>query len=282
LDGVFSASESIGTWTGTPPVALSNFNFTVPAGAQSGQSRLRVMQAEQLSLPLDPCASFSWGSVTDFSVTIQNGIDCSAYIGDDINDPREVNTFPYAETYDNSVCYSNQNPVYNSPDVYYLVIPTGNFPGLTASLCGSSFDTFMTVLDAQGDVIAINDDHSSCGTQSKITFSTVGHDSVYVIVEGWGNQSGTYNITIEEDALGVDELDQSPFMPYPNPASSEFSIGNQFNGHIQLLNSAGRIVLEKDVIPNQSIDVNELKQGFYIVRLEMNNKIYDRKLILRK
>ena len=33
---IFEASESIGTWTGIPPVAPSTFNCTVPAGATNG------------------------------------------------------------------------------------------------------------------------------------------------------------------------------------------------------------------------------------------------------
>ena len=74
LNNVFEASESIGTWQGIPPAAISVFNFTVPLGASNGATRLRVMQREGGTLPLDPCASFSWGSVTDFSIVIQGPI----------------------------------------------------------------------------------------------------------------------------------------------------------------------------------------------------------------
>ena len=33
---IFESNESIGTWTGTPPTALSNFTFTVPSNAFTG------------------------------------------------------------------------------------------------------------------------------------------------------------------------------------------------------------------------------------------------------
>ena len=49
---------------------MQNFSFTVPATAVVGTYRIRVMQQESGSTPLDPCASFNWGSVTDFSVVI--------------------------------------------------------------------------------------------------------------------------------------------------------------------------------------------------------------------
>ena len=69
-NGTFDASESVGTWSGTPPAALQTYNFTVPSGASPGVRGMRVMQQESGSNPLDPCASFNWGSVTDFSVNI--------------------------------------------------------------------------------------------------------------------------------------------------------------------------------------------------------------------
>ena len=70
---IFESTESIGTWSGTPPTPLSNFTFTVPSIAFSGITGIRVMQYEGGSLPLDPCASFIWGSVVDFSANISGG-----------------------------------------------------------------------------------------------------------------------------------------------------------------------------------------------------------------
>ena len=52
---IFESTESIGTWSGTPPTPLSNFTFTVPSIAFSGITGIRVMQYEGGSLPLDPC-----------------------------------------------------------------------------------------------------------------------------------------------------------------------------------------------------------------------------------
>lgn len=72
-DGVFDASEAIGTMTGSTP-QTSQFNFTVPSNAQLGTTRLRLMQEEFGSLPLDPCGSFTWGSVTDFTITVNAGV----------------------------------------------------------------------------------------------------------------------------------------------------------------------------------------------------------------
>lgn len=71
---IFDSNESLGT------AAITTFNggavdtsltFTVPVTAAAGATRLRVMQWEGGNLPLDPCGSFTWGSVTDFGVDIE-------------------------------------------------------------------------------------------------------------------------------------------------------------------------------------------------------------------
>lgn len=47
-----------------------DYEFTVPADAVVGETRLRIMQHEGGVAPLNPCASFSWGSKVDFTIEI--------------------------------------------------------------------------------------------------------------------------------------------------------------------------------------------------------------------
>ncbi|CAA6829345.1 MAG: internalin, putative [uncultured Aureispira sp.] len=70
----FDVNESIGTWSGTPPTTLSSFTFTVPVTAINGTTRMRVIQEEGGSLPLDPCQSFTYGSAADFSIVVSGGV----------------------------------------------------------------------------------------------------------------------------------------------------------------------------------------------------------------
>lgn len=278
-NGIFEASESIGTWTGTPPTAISNFNFTVPGGAITGQSRMRVIQAENLSIPIDPCAAFTWGSTTDFSVYIQNGVDCSGYIGDDETDPRIVTSLPYNETHSSSICYSSQNPVYASPDVYYLVIPGPTVAALNISLCGSSFDTFLSVMDTDGNIIAINDDSPLCGVQSELQVSTIGHDSLYIIVEGWGVQSGNYVININQETLGNVQLENAANSIYPNPANDVLYIKGSFDQIVSIVDFNGRVVLENQITNNQ-LDISNMPAGAYFVHLTLNGQKTVHKLVV--
>lgn len=281
INGIFEPTESIGTWSGMPPVPMSLFNFNVPAGATTGQSRMRVIQAESMVLPLDPCAAFTWGSTTDFSVYIQNGVDCSGYTGDDETDPRPVPSLPFTDVHSNAICYSNQNPVYASPDVYYLIIPGIGISGLDISLCGSSFDTFLSVMDTDGNIIAINDDSPACGTQSELSVSTAGHDSLYVIVEGWGILTGNYILNINQSTLGQSEQTIGDFMIYPNPATETISIKSEKNGQLTIRDSHGRIV-QTHVLNSTSVlvDVSSLTKGIYFVELKSNDQLLTQKLIL--
>ena len=279
-NGIFDPSESIGTWSGIPPTPLSVFNFNVPAGAQNGLTRMRVTQQEQGILPLNPCATFSWGSVMDFSITIGNGIDCSGYVGDDTVDPIIVATLPYTNTGDNSYCYSNQNLVYNSPDVYYQITPSPMMQSITVSLCGSSFDTFLSVVDAFGNIIAFNDDAAGCGTSSSLTFETAGLGLAYVIVEGWGNASGAYNISINSDFLGNDELVEQDVILFPNPATTNFSIKG-IQGKVSILDLTGKIVQSIENYNGESIAISTLKNGLYTVRFEKNNQLFSKKLTIQ-
>jgi len=77
----FQASESIGTATGNGDTGpLTSFTFTVPTDAINGNSRLRIIQEEGGAAPLDPCASFFYGSVTDFTISISGGVDITCQV----------------------------------------------------------------------------------------------------------------------------------------------------------------------------------------------------------
>jgi hypothetical protein len=276
--GTFEPTESLGTWQGTPPALPQSFNFTVPIGSQNGPTRMRVIQQEAGTLPINPCGTFTWGSVMDFTINIGNGVDCSGYTGDDTNDPIIVSNLPFIDTNDNSYCYSNQNLVYNSSDVYYQLNPSPMMESVAVSLCGSSFDTFLSVVDGFGNVIAYNDDVSGCGTQSGLTFNTDGLGMVYIIVEGWGNASGEYILEIDGNYLNTVDLNEENILIYPNPANNFFELKN-YNGEIKIYDLAGKKVKEIKNYFGDSIDLSDIKSGVYQIQISVNNELISKKLI---
>lgn len=278
--GTFETTEIIGTWTGTPPTPLSTFNFTVPAGAQNGTTRMRVTQQEQTSLPLNPCASFTWGSVMDFSITIGNGIDCSGFLGDEMSDAIQITSLPYTDNRDNSFCYANQNLVYNSPDIYYEFNPSPLMQSVNVSLCGSTFDTFLSVVDATGTIIAFNDDEESCGTSSALSFNTDGLGLCYIIVEGWGNETGEYTLNINASYVGQDELNPEKVIVSPNPATESFSISG-FKGDVYLVDVTGKKLKSISNFEGEQISVSELESGLYTLVFTKDTVQFSKKLMIK-
>jgi len=273
---VFDPGESVGTWTGIPPTVATVFAVNVPANAQNGITRMRITQKEGGLLPLDPCAGFQWGSTMDFGITIANGIDCSGYLGDNTSNPIIVSQIPFTASGDNSYCYANDNLVYNSPDVYYRydVAPIYNF--LNVSLCGASFDTFLSVVDLNGNVIEYNDDY--CGSQSAISFSTLGLGTIYFIVEGWGSEMGSYTLNIESSNVGLDALSGVNNLIYPNPNQGEFNLSS--TGLVKIFNLMGALVFETELLNNHDINASELPNGTYFLQTESHTSL--QKLIINK
>ena len=276
--GNFDASESVGTWSGTPPVSLSIFNFSVPAGAQNGLTRMRVMQREQGTLPLDPCGTYTWGSVTDFGVYVQNGIDCSGFSGDNQAEAIIISSLPYDTTANTSICYSNQNAVYPSPDMFYKIDPNPSMESLHISLCGSSFDTFLSVIDAFGNVIVFNDDSNTCDGSSELNLLTAGLGTLYIIVEGWGSALGEYDLHVEANYLGLSEQSDGVLI-YPNPSNGLVRISN-FSGKVLVKNTLGQVLKESFCSKEMELNLNDLTSGTYFLCDELG-KVLD-KIIISK
>ena len=115
----FDQAEVIGTWVGSPTVS-QDYTFTVPADAVNGNTRMRVMQRESGSLPLDPCASFSWGSVMDFGIQIGAG-GPSGPIQVVIGNGTASSSFPY-----NTFWHDARTQILITPDEMMLA---GGAPG---------------------------------------------------------------------------------------------------------------------------------------------------------
>lgn len=281
-NGTFELTESLGTWQGTPPVALSQFNFTVPPGAVQGPTKMRIAQAENASLPMDPCGTFTWGSMMDFNIEIIEGVDCSTYQGDTQDDAILVGALPYTHNNSNTVCYSNQHLIYSSSDVYYAYEVQPNDIGINASLCGSSFDTYMTITDKYGNILNANDDHPSCGTSSEASVSVMGYDTVYVIVEGWGNLSGDYVLNITaDDLVSLDELGELESKVFPNPTTGQINItsANQIS-EITLTDLHGNVILNEKA--SAQITLENEPDGLYLLRIEYPNGAIDIHKIIKK
>ncbi|MBD3635919.1 MAG: T9SS type A sorting domain-containing protein [Crocinitomicaceae bacterium] len=281
-NGTFEPSESIGSCQGAPPGA-QNFNFTVPLTAIDGTTRMRVVHQESVTPPLNPCATFTWGSTTDFGIEIGGQIDCSGYVGDDMSDPRIVSSLPFQEDYNNSVCYTNNVPVYNSSDVFYLITPQlYGVDYINVSLCGSTIDTYLQVLDTGGNVLHYNDDYGPCAPQSELSLFVGDQDTVFVVVQGWNNQEGDYSISINDgEVVGLTSL-ENDISIYPNPTNGIVHInGLGQDTNVSVIGINGQIVSKHQVNNSAEIDLSDMQPGVYLIEITAaGQKTIRKKIIL--
>jgi hypothetical protein len=141
--------------------------------------------------------------------TIPPNNDCAN--ADSIN---EVGSLPFNTTY-----ATHDGPglgcgaIYPDQDIWYNY--TATFTGeAIASLCGSSFDTRISIFDGAGcvppgSIIACNDDY--CGLQSQLTFNVISGHTYKILVGGFTQYSfGQGYLTIKPNCLTECPYDASP------------------------------------------------------------------------
>jgi hypothetical protein len=124
--------------------------------------------------------------------------------GNTINNPIAV-SLPYSGSGNNlsSNCWTNTGGQ-ASPDVYYSVT-TGQCANiLNISLCGAGTlsDSYLSILDVNGNVLATADDDGPfCATMQASISTIINPSTTYVIrVEGYSNNMGTYSISINQES----------------------------------------------------------------------------------
>ena len=91
---------------------------------------------------------------------------------------------------------------------------------------------------------------------------------------------GNYTSPVEEYIVNKDNV----FTIYPNPANNNVTIefensNNEYS--IEIFDMSGRLVIHKISSDYQNyIDVNNLKNGLYMVRIIYDNNGYQNKLII--
>ncbi|MCD2426063.1 pre-peptidase C-terminal domain-containing protein [Niabella pedocola] len=83
-----------------------------------------------------------------------------------------------------------------SDDVFYRFEVAGR-TDLSISLCQAQLDTYLYLLDANGNVVASNDDNGPfCSGRSSSLQTNIPAGVYYIVVEGYGSSYGTYNISV--------------------------------------------------------------------------------------
>lgn len=94
-----------------------------------------------------------------------------------------------------------------APGVWYSI--TGNGDLLTASLCGSAYDTKIQVYEGTcGTLTCVDGNDDSCGLQSEVSLPTTDGTDYFIYVYGFGTDTGNYTLDVTctpiEDPITTD------------------------------------------------------------------------------
>lgn len=79
--------------------------------------------------------------------------------------------------------------------LWYSIVGTGG--NITASLCGSTYDTKLRVFSGNcGALVCTGGNDDFCGLQSEVTWSSVLGTTYYILVHGFGSSQGAYTLTM--------------------------------------------------------------------------------------
>ena len=105
------------------------------------------------------------------------------------------NTKFATQTGDAPSCYTAPSETWTAPGVWYKVV--GNGQNITASLCGSTFDTKIFVYTGTaGSLTCLTYNDDFCSTQSQVTFSSTLNTTYHILVTGYGSAKGGFTLNV--------------------------------------------------------------------------------------
>jgi hypothetical protein len=309
---VFEVGESIGIWTGNPEpigstVLNASFTFTVPSTALFGETTMRIMMDESNFPPLDPCATFTWGSVEDYKLVV---IATSADLGPD------------------QIIGSCQSTVLNPGPFTSYLWSTGETTStitVDGSLTGpGTFNYGVTVTDASGvqstdnvDIVVVSPPAVSLASTDTVNISGVtsfaldagSGFSSYLWDDGSNGQlrvvtiDGSYWVRVSDQygcfasdtvyvqfILGHNEISGAEVRIYPNPADDiiNIEVGGTYSPSklsYRLLSLSGQVVKWNSNLGagnrNHQIMVGDLPSGMYLLELDLDGQMSRNNLIIR-
>src|SRR5690606_8608968 len=111
------------------------------------------------------------------------------------------------ETYEGTTLSSTNSGGNDAGDVFYTFTGNGTEQLVSLSLCNSDYDTTIRVFTdcTLTEEVAVNDDSDECGqfsTHSYLTFTSDGTTQYVIMVEGYGEHTGNFELEVScEDVV---------------------------------------------------------------------------------
>lgn len=116
----------------------------------------------------------------------------------------------YTDYQNNGYGFSN-NYGQSSPDVWYR-FTLSNAADVSISLCNSNFDTYLHLLDVNGNLVA-SDDDGGCGNRTSMLYQSLGTGTYYIVVEGYSSNTGDFNLDFAINGTGAPAVGADIYNP---------------------------------------------------------------------
>lgn len=177
---------------------------------------------------------------------------------------------------------TNPNPISGATDVAIdisgatpLVTPF-EWIAATTGEPATSFDLNLGTNPAGDNIGTISGFDSGDGVTFNWQYNTLYYWYIDAVNIGGSTSSQVWSFTTEADpSLSNDEFEQQLFNIYPNPASSMINIkSNLVLSSIDIFNQLGQrvIYLKSDQLISNSIDINGLAKGMYLMTVKADDK----------
>jgi hypothetical protein len=176
----------------------------------------------------------------------------------------------------------------NSTILVSSITVQGQGGASTITTAGGTLLMEATVLPANADdatyTWSVMDGSGSASIDANglLTAITDGTVSVIANANDASGIAGTATITISNQTAGINEKEVAELVKvYPNPVSSHLFVnieGGQIN-HLEIVDYAGRVVKTIAVKNSKGVDVSDLNEGVYILKVSSENGIFIRRFI---
>ena len=100
---------------------------------------------------------------------------------------------------------------------------------------------------------------------------------VYIVVEGWGNESGIAHLEITSSYAGIGALEEPTINLFPNPVGDVLTISQEVKD-IEITNLIGQSVISSCDITTQ-LNVSSLEPGIYTFHFHANGIVSSKRFI---
>lgn len=115
--------------------------------------------------------------------------------------------------------------------------------------------------------------------QSNITPNNFNDTLIYAVAAENGDIC--YYFTTTTLVTGIQNLNKSQLMLYPNPAKDFIYIDNAINSALELYNCSGKLLLKQDIEnPHTKIPVGHLSSGVYFIQINQSENSVWKKIII--